>query len=106
MVLQKKSELEGLKQESFFQRKQAKTEEEESKEKGAKKKKWTNLESAGFEDFDGTISGDEEEVKPVQPAEKKGDAEKVEDDGEKNPAGTLKNVTFNLDERETFFNET
>ncbi len=90
LVLQKKSELEELKQESFFQRKQAKTEEEESKEKGAKKKKWINLDAAGFEDFDGTISGDEEEVKSAQPVDKKKEAEKVEEeDGEKNPAGIL-----------------
>jgi hypothetical protein len=61
LIQQKKTELEGLKQESYFQRKKAKTEEEESKEKGAKKKKWINLDSAGFDDFDGTISGEEEE---------------------------------------------
>ena len=60
LIQQKKTELEGLKQESYFQRKKAKTEEEESKEKGAKKK-WINLDSAGFDDFDGTISGEEEE---------------------------------------------
>ena len=63
---EQQAKLEGLKQESYFQRKKAKTEEEKEEEKReekeGKKKKWINLDAAGFEDFDGTISGEEEEV--------------------------------------------
>jgi hypothetical protein len=52
---------------SFFQKKQVKPgeEEDEKAKKKGKKKKWINLDAAGFEDYEGAISGDEEEeVKP------------------------------------------
>ena len=119
LVLQKRSELEELKQVSFFQKKQAKAEEEEENEKeGArrKKKKWIDLDAAGFEDHEGTLSGeDDDELKPEDHHEDKkegeegqqGEDKEEEEEGEKVPAGFVEipeDEPIDLEAEEDIFN--
>ena len=112
LIQEKKSKLEELKQESYFQKKQSQPEED--RDKGAKKKKWINLDAAGFEDFDGTISGEEEEdLKPVHREDKKEDqpdkkeGEEDEEEGDKLPEGFVdipEDEPVDLDAEEDIFN--
>ncbi len=88
LIKKTQDELGEIKKESYFQQKQAKTvdktreAQEERKLKKKKKKKWVDLDSGGFEDFDGDVQGLEERRKRDSAEE---DSEEDEEEEEEEP---------------------
>lgn len=89
LIKKKKEELEDIKQDSYFQKKPSATTPSADPddliglEDPKKKKKWVDLDKAGFDDIDGSVSGSEDEQEQGEAADKsseKSNEEEKEDD--------------------------
>jgi hypothetical protein len=116
LIKQKKDNLEDIKQDSYYQRK--KTDADSSpigeqipdNRKKKKGKKWVDLDQAGFDDFDGSVSGSDDEAEgdkqPEAQQEEKaeGNADDEEDNDDIGLVEIPEDDPIDLDAEEDIFN--